>query len=208
MATQAPLKILTPPHGSATNQAAVEDIRDVKPPVSLPNGWFWLTLALTLLVLAIAGWWGWRKWREHQAKKRKAAAATPPVPPSTRARERLQAALQLISQPEPFCVAVSNALRAYLEERFSLHAPERTTEEFLYELQSSEVLDANQKASLSAFLSRCDLVKFARHEPPEAELLELHAAALRLIDETAPRFVPPPEPGSPARSRPHRRRSH
>lgn len=208
MATQAPPKILTPPPGSTTNQAVAEDIRDIKPPVPLPNGWFWLTLALTLLVLAIAGWWGWRKWREHQDKKRKAAAATPPVPPATRARERLQAALQLISQPEPFCVAVSTALRAYLEERFSLHAPERTTEEFLFELQSSEVLDANQKTSLTAFLSRCDLVKFARHEPPEAELLELHAAALRLIDETAPRFVPPPESDSRSRSRNHRRRSH
>jgi len=91
---------------------------------------------------------------------------------------------------------VSDAVRVYLEERFQLRAPERTTEEFLRDLQKTSVLMAQQKASLAEFLEQCDLVKFARFEPPETMLRELHESALRLIHETqyeAPATQPPPD---------------
>jgi hypothetical protein len=103
-------------------------------------------------------------------------------------------ALALIGQPRPFCIAVSDTIRAYLEERFAFHAPDRTTEEFLYELQDTNLLMPDQKQSLGAFLERCDLVKFARYEPGEPELHELHDSALRLVTETEP--LPEPEPGA------------
>jgi hypothetical protein len=86
---------------------------------------------------------------------------------------------------------VSDTIRVYLEERFDFHAPERTTEEFLYELQDTNLLLPDQKASLGEFLTRCDLVKFARYEPAEPELRGLHEAAVRLVDETKPRPAPP-----------------
>ena len=36
---------------AATNNAlaAANDIRDLKPPVAIPNGWVWLWLALSIL---------------------------------------------------------------------------------------------------------------------------------------------------------------
>jgi hypothetical protein len=77
-------------------------------------------------------------------------------------------------------------VRTYLEERFELHAPDRTTEEFLAELRSGSTLRPDHKALLEEFLSRCDLVKFARFEPTQDELRALLDAALRFIDETAP----------------------
>jgi hypothetical protein len=46
---------------------------------------------------------------------------------------------------------------------------------------------------LGGFLERCDLVKFAQYEPGEPELRELHASALRLVEETEPEFVQPGE---------------
>jgi hypothetical protein len=98
----------------------------------------------------------------------------------------LQEALLLISQPKPFCTLVSDTIRVYLEERFEFHAPERTTEEFLYELRETNLLLADQKDSLGEFLKRCDLVKFARYEPVEPELRDLHGSALRLVEETEP----------------------
>jgi len=55
-----------------------------------------------------------------------------------------------------------------------MRATERTTEEFLDELQSSGSLSFSQKQSLGDFLMRCDLVKFARHEPPSEQLRELY----------------------------------
>jgi len=94
------------------------------------------------------------------------------------------AALAMIQDPRLFCIEVSNIARIYLEERFNFHAPERTTEEFLAELQSTRLLAPDQKDSLGQFLQSCDLVKFARFEPTEAALHELHDSALRLVDET------------------------
>ena len=58
-------------------------------------------------------------------------------------------------------------------------------EEFLDELQSSALLSFSQKQLLGDFLMRCDLVKFAKHEPPVDQLQELYQSALRLIDETS-----------------------
>jgi hypothetical protein len=103
-----------------------------------------------------------------------------------RAKQKLQEALALIGQPKPFVIAVSDAARQYLEERFEFRAPERTTEEFLYELKRTNLLSENQKESLGDFLQQCDLVKFARYEPAEPELRGLHDSALRLVEETEP----------------------
>src|SRR5205814_663823 len=95
-------------------------------------------------------------------------------------------------QPKPFCIAVSDAVRAYLEERFEFRAPERTTEEFLHELRKTDLLSEDQKGTLGEFLCSCDLVKFAKYEPNETKLRELYGAAMRLVDETVPAEVQRP----------------
>ena len=97
--------------------------------------------------------------------------------------------MNLISDPRLFCIAVSDATRLYLEERFDLHAPERTTEEFLKELRRTHHLNADQKLTLGEFLEQCDLVKFARLEPTESELRSLYRIAERLVEETVPALI-------------------
>ena len=121
----------------------------------------------------------------------------PVIPAHLRARRALEEALALIGQPREFCIVVSDTIRWYLEERFRFRAPERTTEEFLHELQATSLLTTAQKQSLGEFLTRCDLVKFARYEPGEPELRDLHRSAMRLVEETEPR--PEPEPSPPPR---------
>jgi hypothetical protein len=91
---------------------------------------------------------------------------------------------------------VSDTIRWYLEERFDFRAPERTTEEFLYELQATNLLTPDQKTSLGDFLNRCDLVKFAKYEPGEPELRDLHASAVRLVEETEPLPLSQPTEGA------------
>lgn len=157
-------------------------LRDIKPPVEVPSGWAWLAWVAGALALAALIFWAWKKWG-----KRVEVRPEMVVPPHIRARHRLRQALMFMDRPQEFCTRVSDAIRAYLEERFELHAPERTTEEFLSELQHSQILSPEQKASLAGFLERCDLVKFARYEPAEAELRELYDAALRLVEQTEPR---------------------
>ena len=157
-------------------------LRDIKPPVDIPNPWALLWWALGVLALAALAFLAWRYWQKRRAQ----IPPVPVIPAHVRARQKLQDALKLIGQPKEFCIAVSDTARWYLEERFNFRAPERTTEEFLYELQSTNVLLPDQKASLGEFLNRCDLVKFAKYEPREPELHDLHDSALRLVDETIP----------------------
>jgi hypothetical protein len=181
-----PPKTATP--AAATSLSATNDLRPVKPPVPIPSGWEWAWWLGGALVIAALAFLLTRWWRHRQQP-----LAIPPTPPHVRARHRLAEALRLISEPKPFCTAVSDALRVYLEERFDFHAPDRTTEEFLNELQGTNRLNDPQKESLGKFLQICDLVKFARFEPTEESLRELHQSALRLVDETQfdPLTVPP-----------------
>jgi len=157
-------------------------LHDIKPPVEIPAGWLWAFWVLGALLLAALAFWAWRYWQQ-----RKAQVAIPLiVPPHVRAKQKLQEALALLAQPREFCIMVSDTIRFYLEERFTFRAPERTTEEFLYELRQTNLLTPDQKESLGEFLKRCDLVKFARYEPAEPELRGLHDSALRLVEETEP----------------------
>lgn len=188
MATKTNLSVPSAATTSATQSVATAGLRPAKPPVPIPGGWSWVWWLLALGLLAAVAWFAWRRWR----RKKETAAATVVVPPHVRARDRLRAALALIDRPEPFCVAVSGALRVYLEEALNLRAPEQTTEEFLDHLQSSAQLALGQKRTLGDFLVRCDLVKFARYTPVEAELRELWDAAMRLVEETRAGEAPSP----------------
>jgi hypothetical protein len=168
------------------NPASVSnDIRDIKPPIEISDGYTWLWWTLILLALAVAAFLIWRWWKNRKAN----IVLPPPVPAHIRAKQKLEQALALITQPKPFVIAVSDTARAYLEERFNFRAPERTTEEFLRELGGTKLLLPEQKESLGEFLASCDLVKFAKYEPGENELRELHASAVRLVEETEPQTI-------------------
>jgi hypothetical protein len=183
--------LIVPPAATNAGLAGTEELRDIRPPVRIADPWAWAWWGLLLLALAaILAWWWWR--RRH----RPPAPPTPPIPPHVRAKQRLNEALLHIGDARLFCFLVSDALRTYLEERFHLRAPERTTEEFLNDLQSTPHLTSTQKLSLGDFLERCDLVKFARFEPTETALRDLHESALRLVDETRFEAAPAPPAGS------------
>ena len=81
-------------------------------------------------------------------------------------------------------VELSDIVRRYIEARFGLKAPERTTEEFLAEAGRSAALSPPHKDLLSAFLERCDRVKFARYSPGAGESEEALDLARRFLDET------------------------
>jgi hypothetical protein len=175
----------------ATNNvaSAANDICDIKPPVAILNVWEWVWWTLGILVVLAILYLAWRYWQ----KRRSQIPVAPPVPAHIRAKQKLQEALALIAQPKSFCILVSDTIRSYLEEQFDFRAPERTTEEFLRELNTTDLLAAEQKESLGKFLESCDLVKFAKYEPGEPELRELHGSAVRLVEETEPKTVPSPE---------------
>src|SRR5207249_532712 len=118
----------------------MDDIRDIKGLVPVPHSWWWL---LPIIVLGAIAWWLWRR--------KKPTAATESVVPPT-AFEIALAALQRLREENPpvgvFYTRLSDVVRRYLEDRFQLRAPERTTEEFLYETSRNGLLSAEHKELL------------------------------------------------------------
>lgn len=192
MALNSNSAIIVPP---APPEQAAQDIRGIKPPLEIAEGWAWLWWTAGILLLLAAAWIAYRRLKGKAA----APEILPVTPPHVIAKHRLQQALSRLSDPKAFCTEVSDTIRVYLEDRFHFHAPERTTEEFLLELRGTDRLLPDQKDSLGDFLQVCDLVKFARHEPDESALRDLHEAACRLVDETQFDSVQaPPDPAPPA----------
>lgn len=190
---------IPPPTTAPVPSAAPQPLRDIRGPIDIESPWTWLWAALALAAVTAGILLAWRWW---QRKQRPGTTGTPTLSPEEAARRRLQAALSWIGDPERFVVEVSEAARNYLEGRFGLRAPERTTEEFLAELAGSVALDGRHKELLADFLTRCDLVKFARVVVDQSELQALHQAAVRLVEETVPSpHGPAAPPAMPPRQR-------
>lgn len=171
---------MPPPSPPGVVKEVSKELRPVRPPVTISNVWVWVWLAAAVL-LALAAWLAWRKSRAPMQKKTSA-----PIPAHRLALDRLSAAEFHISDPPRFCNLVSSALRHYLEDRFSVHAPDRTTEELLHELAGTKILEAEPQEMLLELLERCDRVKFAREEPTLPDLRHFLNAAVRFVNETTP----------------------
>ncbi len=79
---------------------------------------------------------------------------------------------------------VSDILRHYIEARFALMAPERTSEEFFQELQETDLINITQKDIIKSFLLHCDMVKFAKYQPEPDEIDKIYTITLNFIEQT------------------------
>lgn len=146
------------------------------------GGWWWIASAGAAVVAGSLAFWLLRR-RARAGEP--VAVAVPPHVKALRALQRLREASRTTrAEIEAFYVEVSAVLRTYLEERFALRAPERTTEEFLRELEGGEALAKSHRAELERFLLQCDLVKFAAFQPGEADHLTTWALAEAFVEAT------------------------
>ncbi len=158
-----------------------------------PARWLWVALGI-LAILAAA----FLALRKVLTTPRTILHLAPPVPPHRLALDALAdlrakgwiEALQI----EPFYVALSGIVRRYLEGRFGLRAPERTTEEFIRDALTSKKLSDPHRDLVAGFLEQSDLVKFARHAPGQADMRNALESAELLVHETMPVEPEPPKP--------------
>jgi hypothetical protein len=191
MTTNGPALLIDEPVAASTN-AMPSELHDIRPAVEIVSlweyaGWAFLTLALIVLAYFLV-----RYFLKNRDQKILEKASRPTTPAHILARKRLDAALEHLHDARLFCGLVSDAIRVYLEDRFDLRAPERTTEEFLEELQSSESLNASQKETLQSFLQQCDLAKFAKADMLGKELQSLHEIGVQFVGETEPESISAP----------------
>ena len=148
----------------------------------------WAGLAVGMLALAAAIVVGLR--RRRPGRRTKPAPGSRPVPPHENALKALSALRggKPIgeSEVEPFYRELSAIVRRYVEDRFGLRAPERTTEEFIREAAGSGLLEPRHQELVRAFLEQCDLVKFARLRPRPDGMTQAFESAVRLVRETRP----------------------
>jgi hypothetical protein len=165
----------------------MEDLRWVSAP-SPGSPFLWLTIMgfLLLASLAVGIWWFLLRRRAGQNER-------PAIPPHVTALEelaRLRAAMNAENSLD-FIVEVSRILRVYIQGRFGLRAPHRSTEEFLLEATESPQLSPDRQELLGDFLRQCDLVKFARRQAALDRMNGLLETATRFVQDTIPAPLPP-----------------
>jgi hypothetical protein len=175
-------------------------IHDIEGPVSLERPsrarlWWTIGGAAAGLIFLVAPviWLVMRRERK--------VYVPPPVPAHEIAFQELEKLvaddLPRKGQIKPFYQRISDILRRYIENRFGLHAPDQTTEEFLAEMQESPALPPVHQGRLKEFLQHCDLVKFAEHVPGTDEIQGTFDACKNFIIETQAQDVTVPQPPAP-----------
>ena len=169
------------------------DIKDIHPPVDVPTSIkrliLWISVGLGALLLSGVIYGLVYKFKKLSKIQEQQFIRRTPHETAYELLERLSKE-DLIAKGlvREYYYRINNILRHYIEARFGLLAPERTTEEFLTEMAHTNQLDATHKILIREFLERCDMVKYAKYGPSNLEIKETYDAAKRFIDETKERF--------------------
>lgn len=168
------------------------DIKDIKPPVNIPVSYrkfyLWSGILLGVLVCCVVVSLLLLK-RRRKGPSSVQLIRSPDEIAYDALNELSKSDLIVKGQVKEYYFALSNIVRHYIENRFQLMAPERTTEEFLKEMTNANKLVDKHKQLIRSFLRHCDLVKFARYSPDGQEIKDAFDSALRLIDETKETFA-------------------
>ncbi len=150
--------------------STINDIKDIKPPISEPirlseiATWTGLGLLLAAFIALLVLYLKRRKQNKPFLNLFK-----PLEPPHVVALRELQQ-LEIDKQWETenykmFYTRLVDILRIYLEGRFGIHAPEQTSSEILSELSKIDFDLSKFTDDIRELLFTSDLVKFAKHVP-------------------------------------------
>jgi len=166
------------------DQSSEKDIRGVKGVHKLKNPvlrWF-LSLVFTGMIASVGTWFYLYRRRQNLESQ--------PQKPALSAHEEAYLALNQLKHSDlvrrglvkQYFFQMSEILRRYLERRFRIRALESTTYELMQELPPMATRD--QVELIQEVLNFCDLVKFAKYEPPTLEVIQETNRAKTVIDQT------------------------
>ena len=165
-----------------------EDLQDIKLPLDVPadslSWWIWALLAVLAAGLAF---WFWSR------RKIKQETIPGPAVPSLPAYDEAIAALRRLEEQKlprqgetkRHYVELSEIVRRYIERRFGVVASEMTARQILEQLRSQAGPD-DYCGELDGVLQECDLVKFAKLEPPLERNQVLLELARNWLEKTRP----------------------
>jgi len=111
-----------------------------------------------------------------------------PEPPHVIAAERIallrSQVFETREEVRAFHVEISAIVRAYIEGRFDVEAPGKTTDEFFADPGTNAALEPEDRERLSALLSQSDLVKYAGQASGSEERDDLLGAIEVFVEHT------------------------
>lgn len=166
----------------------LEDIHAIRGPVEIFSSWQeWMPylIGIGAVLLLVSLYFIGRAIR----KRRLSAESIPEQPqlsPYEQAMATLQASQKFMQPGEDKMLALmlSDAIRCYLENEYTLAAPEKTTEEFLHEMNQDILFKEKTLKILTQFLEKCDLAKFAKRAFTSTEQEGLYNNAHSFLERT------------------------
>ncbi len=162
-----------------------QEINDVKPPERIPWGWLEYSILIGgLMVAALLGWLIYRRFKKKPVEEVKEPEPVKILTNFDKALEKLEEIdrkgyLAERKYKEHFS-EVSDTVRWYFEIEYRFPSLELTTRETIRELTKKSV-PQEQIAGVDDFLTRADMVKFAKYEPSEVEQGNYTASAVALL---------------------------
>jgi hypothetical protein len=163
-------------HFTIAPLVAAELFHEIAPPLDYSLTPKWVAFAIGIAVItavALLIWWMIKR-PKHQA---------PPKLPRQRALDALDRISDDIDKLNPyeFSIRVSDILRGFVTEQYGLPLTRQTSVEFLERVARETQFSGSDKALLEDFLSRCDLIKFARYQATSTDSQLLLDEAVRFV---------------------------
>lgn len=162
------------------------ELKDLKKQAEIqePVRWLlWILLAAAACILCAAAWY---------FRKRRPAPPEPLTPEQTLdlldvaerdLRNLLGRGLPGDGMEKQFYIDLSDIVKRILEAGYDIHTAEQTTSEIMDVLNARPALNPGHRDLIESFLSRCDVVKFAKYIPDRTEQDAASQDALSVLAE-------------------------
>jgi hypothetical protein len=156
----------------------------IKYPITFREIIPWVLLGLLVIAIALAVYRYIKYKKENKDFFGHAIVKDPPHIVALKELEKLRnQKLWQNGKQKQFYTIITDTLRSYIENRFSVSAMEKTSGEILNELEEQKI-EARAYKALTELFQLSDFVKFAKYTPIEAENEEAIPKAVTFINST------------------------
>lgn len=148
----------------------------------LKENWYWLAIIGALILVFLI----WRYYK-NRAGDEEEEILEEIIPAHILALEKLQQLLKnekwKSDEKKAYYSDLTDTVRSYLENRFDIHAMEKTTREIITDLKYASISEAD-KVYLRKILREADMVKFAKFTPGDEDAYAYLNKSIDFVNRT------------------------